>query len=147
MKKLVIISGYFDPIHGGHLDMIEAGKAAGDKLIVIVNNDVQQMLKKGQIINTEQERLRVARALRDVDEAVLSIDQDPPVINTIEMIAKDYAGWQIIFGNGGDKNSDKVVPETAICERYGISMIFDMGGNQKSDSSTRINTALGLEGH
>ena len=60
--KIVIVSGYFNPLHGGHLDMIEAAAAMGDKLIVIVNNDKQQLLKKGKIILDESNRLRLMRA-------------------------------------------------------------------------------------
>ena len=56
--RVVIVSGYFNPLHGGHIDMIEAAAAMGDKLIVIVNNDKQQLLKKGKIILNESNRLR-----------------------------------------------------------------------------------------
>src|ERR1700712_5479849 len=87
VMKVVIVSGYFNPLHGGHLDMIESARAMGDKLIVIVNNDKQQILKKGKIILDEKNRLRVLRALRDVNEVVLSVDEEAPVIRTLEMIA------------------------------------------------------------
>ena len=72
--KIVIVSGYFNPLHGGHLDMIEAAAQMGDKLIVIVNNDKQQLLKKGKIILDESNRLRLMRALKGVDQVMLSID-------------------------------------------------------------------------
>jgi len=147
--KVVIVSGYFNPLHGGHLDMIEAAKKLGDKLIVVVNNDKQQLLKKGKIILDEQNRLRLMRALRDVDEVVLSIDEDPPVINTLEMIAGQYPGDELIFANGGDRDSEKVIPETPICKKYGIKTVFGVGtdirGLVKPDSSTRINQATGHE--
>jgi len=143
--KVVIVSGYFNPLHGGHIDMIEGAKALGDKLIVIVNNDRQQVLKKGKVILDEVNRLRLIRALRAVDEAVLSIDDDPTVINTLEMIAKNHPGDELVFANGGDRDSSKAVPETEVCEKYGIEMVFDAGGTAKSDSSTRINQATGHE--
>ncbi len=142
---LVIISGYFSPLHCGHLDMVEAGAAAGDKLFVIVNNNAQQILKKGKLIIDEQDRLRIVRALSAVDEAMISIDQDNTVRATIEHIAKAHPDHRIIFGNGGDRESGAVVPEAEVCERYGIEMVFDMGGNNKRDSSSRINQALGIE--
>lgn len=141
--KLVIVSGYFNPLHGGHLDMIEAAAEMGDKLLVIVNNDVQQVQKKDKIILNEANRLRLIKALRVVDEAVLSIDQEPPVINTLEMVARQYPEWDIVFANGGDRISTEVVPETEICQKYNIEMIFGVGGANKADSSTRINQALG----
>ena len=78
--KIVIVSGYFNPLHGGHLDMIEAAAEMGDKLIVIVNNDKQQLLKKGKIILDENNRLRLMRALKGVDLVLLSIDEDPTQI-------------------------------------------------------------------
>ena len=143
--KRVIVSGFFNPLHGGHLDMIEAAKAMGDHLIVIVNNDVQQKLKKGKIILDEANRLRLMSALKFVDEVILAIDQDPPVIETLEHIAKKYPEDELIFANGGDRDSGKVVPETEVCGRYGIHMVFDAGGTKKTDSSTRINQATGHE--
>lgn len=143
--KVVIVSGYFNPLHGGHIDMIEAAAAMGDRLIVIVNNDQQQLLKKGKIILDEKNRLRLLRAIRGVDQAVLSIDEEPPVIHTLEMIAKQHPGDELIFANGGDRSTGQVVPETEVCERYNIAMVFDAGGTQKADSSTRINQATGHE--
>jgi glycerol-3-phosphate cytidylyltransferase/D-beta-D-heptose 7-phosphate kinase/D-beta-D-heptose 1-phosphate adenosyltransferase len=147
--KTVIVSGYFNPLHGGHLDMIEAARELGDRLIVIVNNDKQQVLKKGKVILDEENRLRLIGALRAVDEAVLSIDEEPPVINTLEMVARKYPDDELIFANGGDRDSEKVIPETEVCNRYGIMTVFGVGtavrGLVKPDSSTRINQALGHE--
>lgn len=143
--KVVIVSGYFNPLHGGHLDMIEAAAKLGGKLIVIVNNDKQQIIKKGKIILDEKNRLRLMRALKDVDEVVLSIDEDPTIIKTLEMVATQHPGDELIFANGGDRSTGKVVPETAICEQYGIEMVFDAGGVEKVDSSTRINQEIGHE--
>lgn len=142
--KIVIVSGYFNPLHGGHLDMIESARAMGDKLIAIVNNDKQQLLKKGKIILDEKNRLRLMRALRDVDQVVLSIDEDPTQIKTLEMIAIQHPGDELIFANGGDRNSESAIPETEVCKRYNIEMRFD-AGEGKPDSSTRINQATGHE--
>jgi cytidyltransferase-like protein len=145
--KVVIVSGFFNPLHGGHLDMIEAAALLGDKLIVVVNNDEQQILKKGKIILDEENRTRLIRALRDVDEVVLSIDKDPTQIGTLEMLAKTHPDDELIFANGGDRDSEKVIPETTICHQYGIKTVFGVGteirGLVKPDSSTRINQALG----
>lgn len=140
----MIVSGYFNPLHGGHLDMIEAARAMGDKLIVIVNNDNQQMLKKGKIILDEKNRLRLMRVLRDVNEVVLSIDEDPSQVKTLEMIARQHPGDELIFANGGDRDSEKAIPEADICRQYNIEMRFD-AGQGKPDSSSRINQATGHE--
>ena len=142
---LVIISGYFSPLHCGHLDMIEAGAAMGDKLAVIVNNNNQQVLKKGKLIIDEADRLRIVEALRDVDLAMVSIDDDATVGASIEHLAKAHPDHRIIFGNGGDRDSGAVVPESGVCDQYGIEMVFDLGGSEKRDSSSRINQELGIE--
>jgi cytidyltransferase-like protein len=141
--KVVIVSGFFNPLHGGHLDMIEAAARMGDKLVVIVNNDAAQILKKDKIILPEHNRLRLIKALRDVDEAVLAVDNDLTIVKTLGQVAERYRGNELIFANGGDRDSEKAVPETDVCHQYGIEMIFGVGGNNKADSSTRINQALG----
>jgi len=143
--KVVIVSGYFNPLHGGHLDMIEAAKSLGDRLVVIVNNDIQQKIKKGKIILDEHNRVRLMRALRDVDAVFLSIDKELPVTESLEFLAKQFEGEKIIFANGGDRDSEKAIPETDVCNRYGIKMVFGVGGDNKADSSTRINQALDKE--
>lgn len=142
--KVVIVSGYFNPLHGGHLDMLEAAGAMGDKLITVVNNDRQQLLKKGKIILDEKNRLRLMRALRAVNEVVLSIDEDPTIARTLEMIARQHPGDELIFANGGDRNNEKAIPEAEVCKQYHIEMRFDAGAD-KVDSSTRINQATGHE--
>ncbi len=146
--KTVIVSGFFNPLHGGHLDMIEAARKMGDRLVVVVNNDDQQLIKKGKIILDQDNRTRLMRALRDVDEVFLSIDTEPPVINTLELLAKQYHGEQLVFANGGDRDSVTAIPETEVCEKYGIELVFGVGtgvrGLVKPDSSTRINQELGL---
>ena len=142
--KVVIVSGYFNPLHGGHIDMIESAAVMGNKLIVIVNNDKQQILKKGKIILDESNRLRLMRALKGVDQVVLSVDDDPTIIKTLEMVAGQYPGDELIFANGGDRNSTATIPEAEVCEKYNIEMRFD-AGEGKPDSSTRINKARGAE--
>jgi len=141
--KITIVSGFFNPLHGGHLDMIEAAAAMGDKLIVIVNNDVQQVLKKDKIILPEENRARLIKALRYVDEVVIAVDNDPPVIRTLHAIADAYPGHELTFANGGDRDSEKVIPEGDVARERNITLVFGVGGNEKADSSTRINQALG----
>lgn len=124
--------------------MIEAARKMGDKLIVVVNNDQQQLLKKGKVILDDKNRLRLMRALRDVNEVVLSIDEDSTIIKTLEMIAKQHPGDDLVFANGGDRDSEQAIPEAEVCRQYGIEMRFDAGIG-KTDSSTRINQATGHE--
>ncbi len=141
--KVVIVSGFFNPLHGGHLDMIEAAAKLGDRLIVIVNNDKQQVEKKGKVILVETSRARLLRALRVVDEVFIAIDDDMTVIQSLDFLASQYPDDELIFANGGDRDSEKVVPETEVCEKNNIEMLFGIGGDNKADSSTRINQALG----
>lgn len=143
--KRVIVSGYFNPLHGGHLDMIEAAKSLGDYLIVIVNNDKQQVLKKGKVILDEMNRLRLMSALRAVDEVVLSVDTDPSVIKTLREVAVKYPKDKLVFANGGDRDGYRMVPESEVCKELDIKMVFGVGSDEvvKRDSSTRINQALG----
>jgi glycerol-3-phosphate cytidylyltransferase-like family protein len=124
--------------------MIEAAAELGDKLIVVVNNDKQQIMKKGKIILNEQNRARLMNALKHVDEVMLSADvEDMGQRKTLEQIALRYPKDELIFANGGDRDSEKAIPETEVCRKYQIEMVFGVGGTEKADSSTRINQALG----
>lgn len=148
--KRVIVSGYFNPLHGGHLDYIEAAKELGDYLIVVVNNDNAQMLKKGKIILDEHNRMRIVRSLRLVDEAMLSIDEDMGQALTLRKIRDIYPDDELIFANGGDRDPSKdALPEneTQACKDCNIKTVFGVGSHEveKRDSSTRINQARGHE--
>jgi len=144
-KVVVIVSGFFSPLHIGHLNMIEAAAEAGDQLVVVVNNNQQQIAKKGKLIIDEKDRLRIVSALRAVDEAFIAVDDDRTVIESLRVVAERYPGDRLIFANGGDRKDGTVVPESEVCREYNIEMIFDMGGSEKADSSTRINMAMGVE--
>ncbi|NDD84749.1 hypothetical protein EBZ38_10850, partial [bacterium] len=111
--KIAIVSGYFNPLHGGHLDMIESAKALGDKLVVIINNDQQQVLKKGKVILDEQNRMRLMAALRDVDDVVLSVDTDPGQSQTLRKVRQLYPNDELIFCNGGDRDDMRLSFEQA----------------------------------
>lgn len=148
--KIVIVSGYFNPLHGGHLDMIEAAAALGEKLIVVINNDKAQLLKKGKIILDEENRIRLMRSLRLVDEVILSIDEDLGQARTLRKIRALYPDDQLIFANGGDRDPSKhALPEneTQSCVDCNIQTVFGVGSHEieKRDSSTRINQASGLQ--
>ena len=123
--------------------MIEATRPLGDHLIVVVNNDVQQIQKKGKVILGQDNRMRLMKSLRDVDEVILSIDQDPTQIKTLGMIADKYPNDELVFVNDGDRDSVKEIPEGEVCDARNIKMLFNVSGKGKVDSSTRINQALG----
>ena len=136
--KIGICSGYFNPLHVGHLKMFTAAKYWCDKLVVIVNNDEQQMLKKGRIIMTEGDRLEILRQLKPIDEVVLSIDDTPSVCKTLLYVRQTYYYDDMFFCNGGDRNSDKECPEVAVCKNNRIHLMYGVGGDYKYDSSSRI---------
>jgi cytidyltransferase-like protein len=141
-RTIVIVSGYFNPWHEGHKEYLEIAKKLGDKLWVVVNNDIQQVLKKGKIIRDEQSRMEAVRKKGYADEIILSIDEDPSQCRTLEMIVKMNPGNHFIFANGGDRNAGNI-PEAVICRGYGIKMIDGCG--PKINSSSVINKRLGLE--
>ena len=126
MKK-VAVSGYFDPLHVGHLEYLKLAKSLGDYLIVIVNSNSQCKIKKGRPFMDENDRLEIVRNLKMVDEVFLSIDQDKTVCKSLEKIRPD------IFANGGDRSTDEV-PETVICNKYKIKMIDGLGEKIRSSS-------------
>ena len=129
MKKevTVAVSGYFDPIHVGHLEYLKLAKDLGDKLIVIVNNNSQAELKKGEFFMYEKDRIEIVAALRFVDEVFLSVDTDKSVCKSLEIIKPD------IFANGGDRSINEI-PETAVMKKYNIKMVDGLGEKIRSSS-------------
>jgi cytidyltransferase-like protein len=137
-----IVSGYFNPLHVGHLRMMEAARSLTGRLIVIVNNDTQQQLKKGRIILPLSDRMEIVQALRITDEVVAAIDDDATVKRTLQAIREKYPEVELVFANGGDRSSASRVAEADVCAELSIGLRFGVGGEEKADSSTRIIAAL-----
>lgn len=134
MKRAIIVSGYFNPLHKGHLDLFENAKEVGDALIVIVNSDKQRELKGSKFFQDEEERIRIIRALSVVDMAWISIDNDRTQIETLKvMFDKFHETYKLAFANGGDQNNN-TIPEKQICEQYGIELIDGLGDKIQSSS-------------
>tara|TARA_B100000767_G_scaffold138048_1_gene130596 strand:- start:66 stop:488 length:423 start_codon:yes stop_codon:yes gene_type:complete len=133
-KKAIIVSGYFNPIHKGHLEYLNNARKLADILFVIVNNDHQRALKNSKEFQLEEERMLIVSSLRVVDEAILSIDTDRTVCETIASIAKEYGqDYELAFANGGDQNNN-TIPERPICEKMGISLLDGLGDKIQSSS-------------
>ena len=133
-KKAIIVSGYFNPIHKGHLEYFNTAKSLTDELFVIVNNDHQRALKGSAEFQEEEERMIIVSNIKAVDHAVLSIDTDRTVCKTIEKIAKEYGSdYSLAFANGGDQNND-TIPEKSICEAMGIELLDGLGEKIQSSS-------------
>jgi len=135
MKKVVITSGYFNPLHIGHINLIREAKNLGDFLVVIVNNDEQVRLKGSIPFMSEQERVEIVKALRYADEVILSIDKDRTVAESIKSIAKKHSG-DLYFAKGGDRNAGNIPEsESLICKEFNIKIINGVGGDKVQSSS------------
>jgi glycerol-3-phosphate cytidylyltransferase/D-beta-D-heptose 7-phosphate kinase/D-beta-D-heptose 1-phosphate adenosyltransferase len=143
-----VVSGYFNPLHRGHLDLFEAARARSGYLVVIVNNDVQQVLKKGKVIQPEGDRLRIVQSLRMVDDAVLAVEEGPGLDGSLDLVRAAYPDTELEFCNGGDRTDADALPadEVEAARRNHIRLSYGVGGFDKADSSTRINTERDLEG-
>ena len=136
IKTLVIASGYFNPVHKGHIDYLTQSKELGDKLFVIVNNDQQREMKGSKEFMNEDERKLVIETLKPVDWAVVSIDKDNRQVDkSIEMIHMLYKDEfeNFIFTNGGDQ-TEQTIAEDVICKKLGIKMVFGLGDKIQSSS-------------
>lgn len=120
-------SGYFDPIHVGHIEYLEMAAKLGDKLVVIVNNDNQAALKKGAPFMTEEDRLKIVSSLKCVDEVFLSIDEDSTVCRSLQAVSPN------IFAKGGDRFIDEI-PEATTCKEIGAEIVDGLGMKIRSSS-------------
>lgn len=128
-RRVMCVSGYFDPIHVGHLEYIRRAKALGGELVVIVNNDAQATLKKGRSFMRDEERAAILRELRDVDHVVVSVDADRTVCETLRTMEPRPTH----FCNGGDQ-SNASIPERETCEALGIHLVDGLGDKTQSSS-------------
>jgi|TARA_Y100000385_G_C12801859_1_gene512232 cytidyltransferase-like protein len=134
IEKVIIVSGYFNPLHKGHIDYFRLAKAKGDRLYVIVNNDYQRELKGAKKFLLQEERVLLISELRLVDKVYLSIDKDRTVIKTIEKIYyENQDKFKFYFANGGDQLINNI-PETRICKDLGITLIDRLGDKIQSSS-------------
>jgi len=125
---VVAVSGYFNPLHVGHLEMIEKSKKLGDKLVVIINNDYQVKLKGSVPFMSLADRVKIISALRAVDEVFVSIDRDKTVCKSLAKVRPN------IFANGGDRHTLNDVPEYPVCQKLGIIMVDGLGRKIRASS-------------
>lgn len=134
MNKATIVSGYFNPIHKGHLELFEIAKGIGGMLIVIVNSDLQRYLKGSKEFQLEDERLEIVKAIKYVDWAMISIDKDKTQIESLKEVHAIFGDThELSFANGGDQNND-TIPEANICNELGINLVDGLGDKIQSSS-------------
>jgi cytidyltransferase-like protein len=125
--KIIVASGYFDPIHVGHIEYLKLARELGDKLIVIINNDQQTIFKKGSAFMPHKERAKIVAELACVDEIFISIDEDATVCKSLAHLKPH------IFAKGGDRTSDEI-PEAITCKEHNIKIIDRLGDKIQSSS-------------
>lgn len=134
-KKIIITSGYFNPIHIGHINLIREAKKLGDFLVVVVNNDEQVKIKGSVPFMPSYERIEIVKSLKYADEVMLSVDKDKTVAKSLEAIAKKYKG-ELYFAKGGDRNAGNIPDsEVEICSKFNIKVINGVGGEKVQSSS------------
>ena len=132
--KAIIVSGYFNPLHKGHLELFEKAKALGDQLWVIINSDLQRELKGSKEFMDENERYIIVSAIKYVDKALISIDKDKTQRATLAHLADKFSkDFQLYFANGGDQNNESI-PEVPVCREKGIWLIEGLGDKIQSSS-------------
>lgn len=142
MKKIVITSGYFNPLHAGHINLLSEARELGDFLVVIVNNDKQVRLKGSVPFMEQQERVKIIKSLRFVDDVFLSVDEKNSIAQSLQHIAESYPKVDLIFAKGGDRNIDNIPEsEKGICKKFNIKVVSNVGGGKVQSSSWLINNA------
>ena len=134
MKKAIIVSGYFNPLHKGHLELFQEAKERSEMLMVIVNSDLQRELKGSKEFMLEDERFQIISSIKYVDFAMISIDNDQTQIESIKDIYRIYnKTHHLAFANGGDQNNN-TIPEAGICKKLGVYLIDGLGDKIQSSS-------------
>ena len=139
MKKIVITSGYFNPLHVGHMNLMREAKKLGDFLVVIVNNDEQVKVKGSMPFMGENERISIVKDVKYVDAVFLSIDKDLSIAESLKLVAQEYEG-KLIFAKGGDRNFNNLPEsEKLACKEFNITVVSNVGGGKVQSSSLLLN--------
>ena len=142
MKKIVITSGYFNPVHIGHMNLFREAKKLGDFLVVIVNNDEQVKIKGSRQFMSEKERIDIVKEVKYVDAVFLSIDNDRSIAQSLRIVANQHKG-ELLFAKGGDRNVDNIPEsEKKVWQELNITIVSGVGGAKVQSSSRLLNSKL-----
>jgi N-acetylglucosaminyldiphosphoundecaprenol N-acetyl-beta-D-mannosaminyltransferase len=143
MKKIIITSGYFNPMHPGHINLFREAKGLGDFLIVIINNDEQTRSKGSTEFMNENDRSEIVKSVKYVDEVFLSVDKGKSISESLKEIALKFPGCQLFFAKGGDRNAGNIPEEERrICKEFNIQIVNGVGGDKIQSSSWLINNIV-----
>ena len=151
MNKVIITSGFFNPVHVGHINLLSEAKQLGDFLVVIVNNDEQVKLKGSVPFMKQEERIEIIKNLKFVDEVFLSVDnytdgEERPISESLKIMAEKYSGNELIFAKGGDRGIDEIPwQEKEVCQKFNIKVITNVGGGKVQSSSWLIKNSINLQ--
>ena len=138
MKRIVLITGGFDPLHSGHIAYIKAARELGDSLVIGVNSDEWLRRKKGQEFMPWEERATIIAALQDVDRVINFDDSDNSAKDAIRKTRAIYPNAQIVFANGGDRTKTNIPEMDILEEMLHVEFVFGVGGEDKKNSSSWI---------
>ncbi len=137
MKTYYIVSGGFDPIHEGHIEMIKSSAEASDGVIILANSDDWLIRKKGKNFYQLKTRLAILKNLKGVVDVIEFDDSDDSASDGIRKARAKYPFDKLVFANGGDRGKDNI-REDSVCEELGIEKVFGVGGDNKANSSSWI---------
>ena len=138
IKKIVLATGGFDPIHSGHIKYFEEAKQLGDYLVVGLNSDNWLKRKKGKSFLNLDERLIIVKNFRMVDQVITWDDSDDTAIGAIKKLLLEHPDKKIIFANGGDRNKENIPEIENFSKIENLDFIFGVGGKNKINSSSWI---------
>ena len=136
MREIVVVSGGFDPIHSGHIKLIKEAAKHGE-VVVLLNSDLWLQKKKGKEFLPFIERTIIMNELKNVIDVIEFDDGDKTCIDGLKKVKNKYPKSIIKFANGGDINNN-TTPESIFCEKNNIQLLWGIGGDNKSNSSSWI---------
>lgn len=137
MKTYYIVSGGFDPLHEGHIEMIKAAAEASDGVILLLNSDEWLTRKKGKNFMNFKTRAAVCSYLKNVIDVIAFDDSDNSASDGIRKAREKYPEAMLVFANGGDRTKNNI-PETDVCRELDVALCFGVGGENKANSSSWI---------